>query len=179
MVPAEARHVTATDVLSPASVRPKAVNCLICEGTSVMASGETITCTRRALGPTGATILAGFSHAATVAVARSRAAHRIRARRWDSLNVNGICVALLQQLGQKKRPPVRLASLRWRPGGLSDLVALVPWLCVTVFRRLCSEQHQLFLRGLAAPAPPGDRKSTRLNSSHTVISYAVFCLKKK
>src|SRR5438132_3542355 len=43
--------------------------------------------------------------------------------------------------------------------------------------------------GLVAPrrapvlATPGsgkvDRKSTRLNSSHTVISYAVFCLKKK
>src|SRR5437870_9075811 len=30
-------------------------------------------------------------------------------------------------------------------------------------------------------APPGlaDRKSTRLNSSHVAISYAVFCLKKK
>src|SRR5579875_1476932 len=28
-------------------------------------------------------------------------------------------------------------------------------------------------------AVPEDRKSTRLNSSHTVISYAVFCLKKK
>src|SRR5215204_3838780 len=27
--------------------------------------------------------------------------------------------------------------------------------------------------------PSLDRKSTRLNSSHTVISYAVFCLKKK
>src|SRR5438132_13736629 len=27
--------------------------------------------------------------------------------------------------------------------------------------------------------PRLDRKSTRLNSSHTVISYAVFCLKKK
>src|SRR5690606_26867190 len=27
--------------------------------------------------------------------------------------------------------------------------------------------------------PPGDRKSTRLNSSHVKISYAVFCLKKK
>src|SRR6266542_5767326 len=26
---------------------------------------------------------------------------------------------------------------------------------------------------------PGDRKSTRLNSSHGSISYAVFCLKKK
>src|SRR5947208_11739061 len=28
-------------------------------------------------------------------------------------------------------------------------------------------------------AHPGDRKSTRLNSSHQIISYAVFCLKKK
>ena len=27
--------------------------------------------------------------------------------------------------------------------------------------------------------PQGDRKSTRLNSSHRCISYAVFCLKKK
>src|SRR6185436_7695607 len=31
-----------------------------------------------------------------------------------------------------------------------------------------------------APAPAGgDRKSTRLNSSHQIISYAVFCLNKK
>src|SRR2546426_6642402 len=29
------------------------------------------------------------------------------------------------------------------------------------------------------PLGIGDRKSTRLNSSHLVISYAVFCLKKK
>src|SRR5699024_8110887 len=29
------------------------------------------------------------------------------------------------------------------------------------------------------PSPPPDRKSTRLNSSHVSISYAVFCLKKK
>src|SRR2546426_5310706 len=35
--------------------------------------------------------------------------------------------------------------------------------------------------GKDAVDPPldGDRKSTRLNSSHLVISYAVFCLKKK
>src|SRR5256885_13019069 len=32
---------------------------------------------------------------------------------------------------------------------------------------------------LRAWAPSQDRKSTRLNSSHLVISYAVFCLKKK
>src|SRR5256885_5938044 len=31
----------------------------------------------------------------------------------------------------------------------------------------------------AAPRAARDRKSTRLNSSHLVISYAVFCLKKK
>src|SRR5690606_41378244 len=31
----------------------------------------------------------------------------------------------------------------------------------------------------AAPTCPLDRKSTRLNSSHVKISYAVFCLKKK
>src|SRR2546426_7460876 len=34
-------------------------------------------------------------------------------------------------------------------------------------------------RGPAAASGTGDRKSTRLNSSHLVISYAVFCLKKK
>src|SRR5256885_3900921 len=32
---------------------------------------------------------------------------------------------------------------------------------------------------LSLRLPPLDRKSTRLNSSHLVISYAVFCLKKK
>src|SRR5260221_9068313 len=35
-----------------------------------------------------------------------------------------------------------------------------------------SQRKSLGLSGI-------DRKSTRLNSSHTVISYAVFCLKKK
>src|SRR2546426_5643021 len=34
-------------------------------------------------------------------------------------------------------------------------------------------------RRQAGGGPPPDRKSTRLNSSHLVISYAVFCLKKK
>src|SRR6266702_365261 len=34
-------------------------------------------------------------------------------------------------------------------------------------------------RELPASSARGDRKSTRLNSSHVAISYAVFCLKKK
>src|SRR5258708_26734851 len=33
--------------------------------------------------------------------------------------------------------------------------------------------------GAGRGVPPEDRKSTRLNSSHQIISYAVFCLKKK
>src|SRR5256885_10774806 len=57
----------------------------------------------------------------------------------------------------------------------------------TLFRSLCEIKHAVDVR------PEGfvpllfadvveeweDRKSTRLNSSHLVISYAVFCLKKK
>src|SRR5437868_12384344 len=56
-------------------------------------------------------------------------------------------------------------------------------------RRLCADvpRDRLRQRGIAAdfcgarrvPDEPGDRKSTRLNSSHVSISYAVFCLKKK
>src|SRR5256884_4902304 len=67
-------------------------------------------------------------------------------------------------------------------------------------RRLCPRTAGLGAAGLGAPwrrgggppdlrtgrsgsssslLPPLDRKSTRLNSSHGYISYAVFCLKKK
>src|SRR2546430_1266028 len=42
-------------------------------------------------------------------------------------------------------------------------------------RRPGGPDHQLRIRDGAR----GDRKSTRLNSSHSQISYAVFCLKKK
>src|SRR2546426_2890138 len=40
-----------------------------------------------------------------------------------------------------------------------------------------TEQMGKNLKGMSFSLP--DRKSTRLNSSHLVISYAVFCLKKK
>src|SRR2546426_7607317 len=47
--------------------------------------------------------------------------------------------------------------------------------------RLASDpraENQAYLQQFGAN-PLRDRKSTRLNSSHLVISYAVFCLKKK
>src|SRR2546430_3252562 len=40
-------------------------------------------------------------------------------------------------------------------------------------------QIEQFLQRLNDTNHEGDRKSTRLNSSHSQISYAVFCLKKK
>src|SRR5438309_7878902 len=46
------------------------------------------------------------------------------------------------------------------------------------FRKSGSDPDFL-LRGPAPVDDQADRKSTRLNSSHSSISYAVFCLKKK
>src|SRR5688572_524470 len=45
--------------------------------------------------------------------------------------------------------------------------------------RLIVSGHPETLKQLPEVTPRGDRKSTRLNSSHSQISYAVFCLKKK
>src|SRR5258708_24761965 len=50
-------------------------------------------------------------------------------------------------------------------------------------RRVGQGRAEHALRRAPGPASPADcrrdRKSTRLNSSHQIISYAVFCLKKK
>src|SRR5688572_31268794 len=50
----------------------------------------------------------------------------------------------------------------------------------TLFRSvLRGRDHRRHGEGHGLPPGQGDRKSTRLNSSHSQISYAVFCLKKK
>src|SRR5688572_32761470 len=49
----------------------------------------------------------------------------------------------------------------------------------SVRRELVDPAPRLYPWQDASGAPTGDRKSTRLNSSHSQISYAVFCLKKK
>src|SRR2546426_1582219 len=58
---------------------------------------------------------------------------------------------------------------------------------IGVLKRLCvidvslgkDPSAKLVLANPIVLSTEGDRKSTRLNSSHLVISYAVFCLKKK
>src|SRR5690625_7200202 len=46
-------------------------------------------------------------------------------------------------------------------------------------RRIRAASNELMELALGGTATGTDRKSTRLNSSHVAISYAVFCLKKK
>src|SRR5438309_8843578 len=49
----------------------------------------------------------------------------------------------------------------------------------TLFRSIPDFLYALWKRGHICVLWEQDRKSTRLNSSHSSISYAVFCLKKK
>src|SRR3712207_7097216 len=80
----------------------------------------------------------------------------------------------LRELDHQLRPPDR----DLRPMALPDdghEVAFVKVGLVEVGQGLPAVQVRLQLE----PALLRDRKSTRLNSSHANISYAVFCLKKK
>src|SRR2546421_3089741 len=74
-----------------------------------------------------------------------------------------ICV-----VGPLNRQPPPLSAPRARPGESRSAN--------------CPERHRASASGSDAGRRKGrarDRKSTRLNSSHDQISYAVFCLKKK
>src|SRR5688500_8386377 len=61
----------------------------------------------------------------------------------------------------------RLSEVRTAPTRWERLAYIAQALKVDIAEEKCDDPSQL------------DRKSTRLNSSHLVISYAVFCLKKK
>src|SRR5438552_7462426 len=71
-----------------------------------------------------------------------------------------------------------VAAAPERGAALARLAGPVP-----VWARLVSSHGELLRAELLTPyvaeTIAGDRKSTRLNSSHQIISYAVFCLKKK
>src|SRR5438132_1708313 len=107
----------------------------------------------------------------------------------------GLAKARLENQQESEQRQATLPRVASRPatGGTTEVVyafaskrgALMPDLrgqSVRDVARLCA-QLGLALEahgdGRALRQIPADRKSTRLNSSHTVISYAVFCLKKK
>src|SRR5438132_14413889 len=75
-------------------------------------------------------------------------------------------------------PTRRSSDLIWTLIGLLAAVAALRFAMDATkvdTEHLCAALSAYLLAGTCF----GDRKSTRLNSSHTVISYAVFCLKKK
>src|SRR2546427_13274803 len=54
-----------------------------------------------------------------------------------------------------------------------------PATAAATFSGHCASCRRKIALATSTSAPAQDRKSTRLNSSHSQISYAVFCLKKK
>src|SRR2546427_6287495 len=66
---------------------------------------------------------------------------------------------------------------------ISDLSSLTISAPPSRVRWMIASSRSLAISSVTAMPPTvvkrGDRKSTRLNSSHSQISYAVFCLKKK
>src|SRR5205809_2564541 len=86
------------------------------------------------------------------------------------------------------RPPGRTPATRGRSRSHRGGTAEVEDRRIGVTVRWCCRLTQAFTSGATRPAVDTincakrvlrDRKSTRLNSSHGYISYAVFCLKKK
>src|SRR5256885_8072482 len=63
-----------------------------------------------------------------------------------------------------------ISPVRWRPAGWDSAACAV---------RATGSPGNYPWPATRRRGRRGDRKSTRLNSSHLVISYAVFCLKKK
>src|SRR2546426_9137952 len=93
-------------------------------------------------------------------VARSRAAHRWSAVRSDSPG------------DENTRSHVRIRSATGSERFAGMMLIAGGQRCPLRLYRTTGRMGE-------PPARDGDRKSTRLNSSHLVISYAVFCLKKK
>src|SRR2546430_8464824 len=87
-------------------------------------------------------------------------------------------------------PPFRPRDVCARPGGLVlkqprrgcrrwTPAALLNDVCQLVAEKAELRRRPRSVKGFRQDDVRADRKSTRLNSSHSQISYAVFCLKKK
>src|SRR2546427_1283105 len=81
-------------------------------------------------------------------------------------------------LRRRARLRAALSALTFLPvAGVLHVTTV--WLWHLPFLYDAAVEHELVIQKWQMPEPHGDRKSTRLNSSHSQISYAVFCLKKK
>src|SRR5437879_1210168 len=99
---------------------------------------------------------------------RNRAKEDWRAAQRRAQEVGAICDALLAELAKPKRRN-RMKARQW--------ARVLKVITTRQKSHLARSQH---VRPVVPTGRrPLDRKSTRLNSSHRCISYAVFCLKKK
>src|SRR5438876_2410527 len=90
---------------------------------------------------------------------KTRTTYGVRALRSErGYAVQSLASRRLLELPLVRQPSIQFAQLR--------------------LRQVHQQLREIQLRINLVPAA-GDRKSTRLNSSHPSISYAVFCLKKK
>src|SRR5690625_6693092 len=80
-------------------------------------------------------------------------------------------------ISPRQRQGALAAAHHQRGGSATGRAARAP--LRTGPRRTASPRARRECRHRPAHLGGGDRKSTRLNSSHVAISYAVFCLKKK
>src|SRR5947208_9253476 len=84
-------------------------------------------------------------------------------------------------LGFENLASHKLRSLLTMLGMIFGVAAVVAMLSIGAGaqQKVMAFIEQLGVRNIIVEAKEADRKSTRLNSSHQIISYAVFCLKKK
>src|SRR2546426_9105341 len=103
--------------------------------------------------------------------------------------LSGFHPAVARWFGERFSAPTEPQRHAWPviQAGRDALIA-APTGSGKTFAAFLAAIDSLVRQGLEGPLPdetqvvyisPLDRKSTRLNSSHLVISYAVFCLKKK
>src|SRR2546426_12825172 len=136
---------------------------------STVSEGWTVTVfgtTARYISPAGPVVRTGISQATAVSDTTISASFR-SARRHDSLCMYGICLLLLFSV---TAAAARVGETAPRDGDELPSVGT---------GRQRELQHTVGRAVEQLAVRQRDRKSTRLNSSHLVISYAVFCLKKK
>src|SRR2546426_6657760 len=113
--------------------------------------------------------------------AQQRGLARLQGHRVGKESVRA-AVETSRRLGIRYLSLYAFSTENWRrpPREVEGLMSLLRRYLATELGKMMKHQIRLLAVGSLRRLPPTvDRKSTRLNSSHLVISYAVFCLKKK
>src|SRR5256886_6896802 len=106
-------------------------------------------------------------------------------RRWVGIDVSPTACKVMVQRMKALGVSISERDIIGLPRSLVDVKSMQPfefqnWVLQRLGGRVSERPvHDFGIDGWLSDRPVQDRKSTRLNSSHSQISYAVFCLKKK